>query len=535
MIPSKNLPTVMGHRFDRVPSINIERSKFDRSHGYKTTFDAGFLIPVLVDEVIPGDTFNLRMTSFARLATPIKPIMDNMYLDTFFFFVPNRLLWINWEKFNGAQDDPGDPTDFEVPTVGLGGADPAIGSISDYFGLPPGGGAAWQVSALHYRAYNLIYNTWFRDQNLQDSVAEHTGDGNIAVANYWLLRRGKRHDYFTSCLPWPQKGPDVSLPLGTVAPVNLVPHTAETNAMLVRNAGTGALADNQGLWAQVTTGVFTNDAKDTGYVMDPDGRLETDLSTATSATINALREAEQLQVLYERDARGGTRYIEIIKSHFGVVSPDARLQRPEYLGGGSSPINIHPIAQTTASPDPETSTNAQGNLAGFGTASFAGHGFNKTFVEHGVIIGLANVRADLTYQTGLNRMWSRRTRFDFYWPALAHLGEQAVLNKEIYVQATAADDEPFGYQERYAEYRYKPSEISGLFRSRAGGSLDIWHLSQEFGALPTLGSAFISEEPPLDRVIAVPAEPHFLFDAYFTYMCARPMPVYGVPSLGGRL
>ncbi len=534
-----SLPSVMGHSFSKVPSINIQRSKFDRSHGYKTTFDAGFLVPIFVDEALPGDSLNLRLSVFARLATPLKPVMDNLWLDTFFFFVPNRLIWENWERFNGAQDNPADSVDFTIPQMTVPANGPEVHSLSDYFGWPTDIAAGYSASALWHRGYNLIYNTWFRDQNLQDSVVVDIDDGPDTLTDYVLKRRGKRPDYFTSSLPWPQKGVEISLPLGTTAPVKGIGKFNQTfdgaQADVYETGGTASVSyplnDNSPI-----SGPANNQFN---IIEDPNNAgfpgIFADLSTAAAATINALREAEQLQVMLERDARGGTRYVEILRSHFGVVSPDQRLQRPEYLGGGSSAINIHPTPQQSASAAPPTGVDALGNLAGFGTASFSGHGFNKAFVEHGVIIGLANVRADLTYQQGLNRMFSRSTRYDFFWPALAHLGEQAVLNKEIFLDGSANDDDAFGYQERHAEYRYKPSQITGAFRSTFGTSLDFWHLSQEFGALPTLSTAFIQEEPPVDRVIAVPSEPHILFDSYFKYLCARPMPVYGVPQLGNRL
>jgi len=516
--------------FSTVPQADIPRSVFNRNHQFKTTFNSGYLVPVFVDEVLPGDSFNLRMTSFARLATPVVPVMDNLYCDVFFFFVPNRLVWDNWERFNGAQDDPGDSTDFQVPTMTA----PAVNgypveSLADFFGIPTGVPDLEHVSLFH-RAYNLIWNEWFRDQNLQNSAVVDKDDGPDNPGDYPLLRRGKRHDYFTSALPWTQKGPAVSIPLGTTAPVlglGIATGTNPTTHLAGVNEYGGITRNYTDAW--VTT------AANTVFVeQDPNNLLfpnvHADLSTATAATINSLREAFQLQRMFERDARGGTRYIEILKSHFGVTSPDFRLQRPEYLGGGSTMITTAPIPQTSST----DATTPQGNLAAMGTFSHSGVGFNKSFVEHGMVLGLISVRADLTYQQGLNRMWSRSTRFDYYWPALSHLGEQAVLNKEIYAQGSGnptADEDVFGYQERYAEYRYKPSIITGKFRSQYAQSLDVWHLAQDFGGLPSLGAGFIQDSPPVDRIKAVSTEPDFLLDVAFDYKCARPMPVYSVPGL----
>lgn len=512
------------HLFSQIPRADIQRSSFNRSHGYKTTLDSGYLVPFFVDEVLPGDTFNLKATLFGRLATPVVPFMDNMYLETFFFFVPNRLVWDNWQKFNGEQKNPGDSTDFLIPTLEAGKHE--VGSIADYFGIPTGVSLD-KINALPFRAYNLIYNEWFRDENLQDSLEVPTGDGPDPINKYNLVRRGKRHDYFTSCLPWPQKGPGVELPLGSTANLNGTLSVPGGSYTLYVNTNGNSLSHYPNwTWGNGSSVNPTITVPTKSIDMSKSG-VTVDLSSATAITINSLRQAFQLQKLYERDARGGTRYTEILRAHFGVISPDARLQRPEYLGGSSTRININPVQQTSAT----DTTSPQGNLAAYGVLGDKVNGFMKSFVEHGYIIGLVNVRADLTYQQGLNRMWSRQTRFDYYWPALAHLGEQAVLNKEIYAQGTSKDNEVFGYQERWAEYRYFPSQITGKFRSTYAQSLDVWHLAQEFAELPKLNSEFIVDNPPIARVLAVQNEPQILLDCYFSLSCVRPMPIYSVPGL----
>lgn len=511
--------SVMKHQFSQVPKVQTPRSVFNRTHSHKTTFDGGKLIPFYVDEVLPGDTFNVNSNLFGRLATPIVPVMDNIYLDTHYFFVPNRLVWDNFKRFMGEQDNPTDSTDYLVPQLS---ATHTEGSLGDYFGLPID--VATDANSLFFRAYNLIWNEWFRDQNLQDSVTVNKGDSGDSLSDYNLLSRGKRHDYFTSALPWPQKGPGVELPLGSTAPITSTGSLQLTDGSNLSDLQRGGSSS----YVALTNATNMNN-NDLSY----ESGLAADLSSATAATINSLRQAFQLQRLAEKDARGGTRYTEIVRSHFNVTSPDARLQRPEFLGGRTTRIDITPVAQTsqTSTSQYGTSNTPQGNLSGFGTVAQVNDGFTKSFTEHGIIIGLCSVRADLTYQKGLNRMFSRRTKYDYYWPTLAHLGEQSILNKEIYAQGTSADDDVFGYQERWAEYRYYPSKITGKFRSDASQSLDVWHLSQDFANLPTLSSTFIEDNPPLDRLVAVTNEPHLLLDSHIEVRSARAMPTYSVPGL----
>lgn len=566
------------NRFSQIPNSPIQRSVFDRSHDYKTTMDAGLLIPFFVDEVLPGDTFKLRVNAFVRMNTLVAPFMDNVFMDTFFFFVPTRLVWDNWQKFCGEQKNPGDSTDFLIPS--LSGTNTfANGSIFDYMGLPTGVAldpTNTPINALPFRAYNLIYNEWFRDENLIDSIPVTTGDGPDPVSNYTLRKRAKRHDYFTSALPWPQKGPSVDVGLTGNAPV-VGFGDGQTWSFMSNNSYSGTQAvlgnptdvlDNVGLQVftnreQFSTSTLIPIIQETnqsgrwanignqdqssgtdiqpirairgdGFYL-PNGILKNssgitpyaDLSGVSAITINDLRQAFQIQKFYEKWARGGSRYTETLRVMFNVISPDARLQRPEYLGGTHSRVNVVPTAQTSST----DSVSPQSNLSAFGVLGDSAHGFNKSFVEHGYVIGLCCLRADITYQQGLNRMWSRRQLFDFYWPTLAHLGEQVVYNKEIYAQGTADDNGVFGYQERYAEYRYKPSMITGKLRSTDPQTLDVWHLAQKFDSLPKLNQDFIEENPPIARVIAVQNEPQFFADFWFDLKTSRPMPVYSVPGL----
>lgn len=541
-VPHHKNASVNVHQFAMIPSADIPRSSFDVQTNHKTSFDSGYIVPIYEDEVLPGDSFRLQMTGFVRLATPIVPVMDNLHLDTFFFFVPYRLLWNNFVKMMGEQVNPGDSISYTIPQrVSPTGGYP-IKELGDYFGLPTvgqvGGGNTVTASALYFRAYARIWNEWFRDENLQNSLTVDLGDGPDTTTPIVLQRRGKRKDYITGALPWPQKGATaVSLPLGTTATVRTFASdlitTGANNPLRVRRTSDNLAPPNNSATFQGGDGQLAVSGTGlAGVNAVYPANLYADLSTATAATINQIRQAFQTQRMLERDARGGTRYTEHVRSHFKVISPDARLQRSEYLGGGSMPVLISPVPQTTQGGLTGGSTPL-GYLAGVG-AGQGSAGFTQSFTEHGLIIGLASVRADLTYQQGLRRMWSRLTRLDHYLPVFSHLGEQAILNKELYCDGSANDGNVFGYQEAWGDYRYHPSKITGLFRSTSAGTIDIWHLAQKFTSLPTLNSTFIQETPPLQRVLAVGAAAagqELLGDFFFNVRKARPMPLYSVPGM----
>lgn len=594
MAKGRRLPSVMKSRFATVPTANIKRSSFDRSHAYKTTFDLDHLVPIFLDEVLPGDTFSLTSTHLCRLTTLVQPLMDNLQLSVQFFYVPNRLLWSSWQDFITGGDQPvawtgENPADklFLPQVISTDKTGYAENSIYDYFGLPTKV-AGYRHTVLPLRAYNLIWNEYYRDQNLQESLPVWTGDADPKVDPttgeestqddavpyvYKLMRRNKRYDYFSSCLPGLQKGPAVGIGIaggdsgrlpvhGLSIAVNSLPNDGgyyypaspvqqnlmTADGLVVKDAPVAGVSKtwkigNYSVEGTSYTGALAQFQQTPAVygiaVSNPPSEnfpIYVDLGTASSVTINALRNAVTLQQWFEKNARYGTRYIEHIQGHFSVHAGDYRLQRPEYLGGLKTYISINPTVQSSST----DSTSPQGNLAAYALSTDSKRLFTKSFVEHGWIIGLASVTADLTYQQGLDRMWSRFSRYDFYWPTFAHLGEQEIKNKELYCQSdsvidsatgVAVNDLPFGYQERYAEYRYKPSKITGLFRSNATGTLDSWHLSQKFENLPTLNSTFIESNTPIDRALAVPDQPDILADFYFSLRCVRPMPVYSVPGL----
>lgn len=547
--------------FAQVPHAEIQRSRFTRANNHKTTFNEGQLIPIYLDEVLPGDTHQINMSALVRMATPIYPIMDNLWMDIYFFFVPNRLVWEHWREFNGQNNTTHweQPVEYTIPQIKAPSGGWTKDTIADYFGLPTYTGNI-SVSALPFRAYCLIFNEWFRDQNLCDPAMVNLDDATVTGANSGdyvtnaqlgalPLKAAKMHDYFTSALPAPQKGPDVSLGLAGVAPVYWANQNKEFFGDGQTDLGLSVyeVTSQKPLWSRHVDGAtewgdrsnLTGTTDKTIPVMGDaafyKGYLAADMTSVTAITINQMRQAFALQRLYERDARGGTRYTEILKAHFGVTSPDARQQRPEYLGGYHMPININQVIQQSAT----DTTSPQGNTAAYSVSTMSRNLVTKSFTEHGFIMGLAVVRQDHTYQQGIRRFWSRKDRTDFYWPALANLGEQAILNKEIFAQGTAEDEEVFGYQEAWADYRYAPSYVTGAFRSNLsegerGGSLDAWHLADYYSELPSLSDTWIEEgDESMNRVLAVSSEVEnqFLADMYFVNKTTRPMPLYSVPGL----
>ncbi|ALS03547.1 VP1 [Gokushovirus WZ-2015a] len=549
--------------FSLNPSVDVSRSRFDRSSSVKFTFNAGDLIPFFVDEVLPGDTFNISTHKLCRMQTLITPVMDDMFLDTYYFFVPNRLIWSHWQEFMGENNSSPwiQSTVYSVPQVlnlressaGIFSGFP-VGSIADYMGIPVNIKNEFTVSALPFRAYALIWNEWFRDENLQApqyiSVGDATfnadksmeGTPNQAQAGLSPLKVGKFRDYFTSCLPSPQKGPDVLLPLGTEAPVytrsDVVPDLNLDNTLRFYQPS-GLSTGAKQLFATPSQNhlgdyeVYVNNQAYSGsteFSPAVPANLWTDLSLASAASVNELRMAFQIQKLYEKDARGGTRYIEILKNHFGVTSPDSRLQRPEYLGGNRLSINVNQVVQNSGTTD----TSPQGHTAAYSLSVDSNDDFTHSFVEHGFLIGVCCVRYNHTYQNGLERFWNRKNRFDYYWPVLANIGEQPVYNREIFLNGNSEDDLVFGYNEAWADYRYKPSRVAGEMRSGIDRSLDMWHLADDYSKTPHLGSSWIQEDlSNVDRVLAVTSSVsnQFFCDFYVQNYCTRPMPLYSIPGL----
>lgn len=534
------------NQFNNISPRKIPRSAFKRDFTRRSTFNQDLLVPIFVEEVLPGDDLHLSMTAQVRMSTPIKPLMDNLYYDTFWFFIPNRLVWDNWEKFQGQQTNPGDSTAYTIPVLNYAVAPLSTTgfqnqSIYDYFGLPTlvtaaAGSKMAKISSLFNRAYDLIWNDWFRDENLQNSIVIPTGNGPDDPATYTLRKRNKRKDYITSCTPWPQKGTAVTMPLGNTAPVKGIgiggPSTNTTFGPAtytnIKESGASSPTTYSYGWEMYDT-TSRSLMQATGANGYPN--VYADLALATGPTINAIRQAALYQQILELDARGGTRYVESIYSRFGVISPDFRLQRPELIGQGSTRINVYAVPQTAPASGGST---PQGNLAAFSATPVMGHGFRYSATEHGMIIGMGAVRADLTYQQALPRMFTRETRLDFYEPLLNGLGEQTVYNSEVDADGTLiGDNTAFGYQERFSEYRFRNSEVTGVFRSNDPQTLQVWHLAQSFGSVPSLNSAFIESNTPMDRILATATSiaPAFLMDASYNYNHVRPMPMRSNPGI----
>lgn len=547
-MPKGQMRKTEASRFAMVPRNDVPRSAFDITHMHKTTFDSGNLIPVYVDEVLPGDSFRVKMHAFCRTATALVPVMDNLVLESFFFFTPYRLVWTNWERFMGEQTSPSDSTSFLVPQVVADAV--TIGSLADYMGITVNAGTvkSLSISTLPFRAYQLIWNDWFRDEDIDTPLTIPLTDGPDTWASMnFMLQRRKRHDYFTSARPWPQK-PTHQLSVSALEPGLLAP---TFNMTIPYGSAVGAPVSGFGMdvAGTATAGPITvrtsggrTEALPNYYDSGSDVFYAKALASGAGAEVDVrvliqdIRTAATIQQFMERNARGGTRYAELVRSHFGVISPDSRLQRPEYLGGGRTYVTVNPVAQTSASGVAGTTT-VLGEQAGVGTASVYGHGFSQSFTEHGILLGLICIRGDLSYQQGVERMWFRRTEFDFYWPALAHLGEQAILRREIYAVGEATDTTVFGYQERWSEYKYKPSRISGEFRSTGTTPIDMWHLSQKFLTAPSLNSNFLIEAPPVDRVLQVQTGGghQFLIDTLFDIRKVSPMPMFSIPGVSMRL
>lgn len=546
--------------FSLLPRVDIQRSRFDRSASLKTSFNAGNIVPFFLEEVLPGDTFNVKTSRVVRMQTLLTPMMDNVYLDTYYFFVPNRLVWDHWKEFCGENTESAwiPRTEYSIPQITAPDGGWQVGTLADYFGVPTGV-SGLSVSALPFRAYALIMNEWFRDQNLQDPLVVPTDDSTVAGVNTGTfvtdVAKGglpyiacKYHDYFTSALPAPQKGPDVTIPIAEAATAYVYP-AATLNPNLQERFNTLRWSDSQGnpvigaaqydSYIGISSGGYTFDRNlssslGTGSVkqMMPANLVADFSGVGQAATINQLRLAFQIQKFYEKQARGGSRYTEVVRSFFGVTSPDARLQRPEYLGGNRTPINVNQVIQQSGTG--ESVNTPQGTVVGMSLTTDSHSDFTKSFTEHGFIIGVMVARYDHTYQQGLNRLWSRKDIFDYYWPVFANIGEQAIKNKEIYAQGNSTDDEVFGYQEAWAEYRYKPNQVTGEMRSQYAQSLDVWHLADDYSKLPSLSAEWIQEDgKTIDRVLAVSSDlaNQFFADIYVKNYCTRPMPMYSIPGL----